>query len=251
MAPRSPAFLAYATGERAASLLSVSPQWWRTRQPAGARPGIGRRPGRRNGAARSGDRRRRADRGHRRSGGGPHPRAAEADLRESAFLAGPPRTLEGGPAAAQEARRIARAIAPVFRRLGYRLDPDRHLDGSRADENWVRLWPRWPDQPSLGTGPSGGVVPAASIGGLRATEGLKGRVAGNAYAGFLFRCGYCWRIRPGHQTPRIRLPAVLHIPHLLARRPSMGIRRQYPLLCRPGTTGSAIFVVSGLPPCPR
>src|SRR4051812_47795292 len=36
----------------------------------------------------------------------------------------------------------------------------------------------------------------------------------------------------GCLAPRMSLPGVLHVPHLPAKRPSMGIRRQYPMLLR-------------------
>jgi hypothetical protein len=137
--PRSTAFLDYATGPRAAALLSVSREWWRT-------PGCV--PVRYESLVQD-------------------PQSELARLQEVFGLAARKPIAEVLAATtlrnlrvlndnihhfwqgrvglwrslltAAEATRIAEAQGPVFSELGYACDPDPHLTGREADANWTRL----------------------------------------------------------------------------------------------------------------
>lgn len=138
VSPCSREFLDYATGPRAAALLSLSRQWWRRRGCVGFRfedlverteaelvRGCGRLGEVPTGAI---------------------PDAIEANtlsrLRGSShnhhFWQGKP-GLWRSLIPPRAAREIAEAHRELFAPLGYRCDPDESLDVPRAEANWARL----------------------------------------------------------------------------------------------------------------
>jgi hypothetical protein len=137
--PRSTAFLDYATGKRAQTLLSVSHDWWHVwgcvrvryedlvRDPGAALAGLA-------GALGVPLRRPVAD-------------AVEATTlaRLRAFTGSRAHFWQGKPGLwrqllpAAEARHVATAHAACFADLGYLCDPDPDLDAAGADANWLRL----------------------------------------------------------------------------------------------------------------
>jgi hypothetical protein len=137
--PRSSAFLEYATGPRAAALLSVSHEWRQAegnyslryedvvRDPAGELKRLGEALN--------------------------HPATPEAiaaaiasnsmeslraGCRNQHYWQGRP-GLWKALLPADEARRIARVHTVVFEGGGYECDPDESLDAGRADANWLQL----------------------------------------------------------------------------------------------------------------
>ena len=137
--PRSSEFLEYATGPRAAALLSVSREWWRApevhrlrfedlvRDPAGELERLGealRFPALATSLA--------------EAVAANSMEALRATSRNRHFWRGHPghwRSLL--PVAV--ARRIAQAHAASFSELGYECSPDESLDDGRADANWAQF----------------------------------------------------------------------------------------------------------------
>jgi hypothetical protein len=137
--PRSAAFLEYATGKRATSLLAISREWW-------SAPGC--LQVRYESLVK--DTPREVERMMRYFG--VETRRPLAEIVEATSLAGMRRITQNrhhfwqGKAGlwksllpAAEAERIAAAHPEVFAELGYACDPDPYLTESQADANWTKL----------------------------------------------------------------------------------------------------------------
>lgn len=136
-APRSRPFLDYATGRRAAALLSVTCDWWGrpgvlclryedlVRDPAAGLAVVAESLG-------------------PPRGGSVADVVAECSIDRLRTHSTVNHFWQGRPGLwrdllpAAEAGEIARAVAPVLDRLGYACDPDPALDARTADYNWVR-----------------------------------------------------------------------------------------------------------------
>ena len=137
--PRSTAFLRYATSQRAAALLSITPQWWHA-------PGV--RAIRYEALVADtegelGDLSGSLDVEACRCIAEVIASLTMAELRartgnESHFWVGRP-GLWRRLLTAAEASEIASVHAGVFAGLGYECDPDPHLGAAEADANWVEL----------------------------------------------------------------------------------------------------------------
>jgi hypothetical protein len=137
--PRSTAFIEYATGKRAAALLSISRQWWQA--PGGHRLRY---------EDLTSDPYRELTRLAEEVGGAARVSVADAVAANSMsalrirsrnythFWKGEPglwrRLL---PTA--EAQAIAQVLAGSLEEFGYRCDPDPLLEGGQADANWIQL----------------------------------------------------------------------------------------------------------------
>jgi hypothetical protein len=138
--PGSAAFLDYATGPRAASLLGVSPEWWSDPEALRVRYEdlVADTQGELSRLAEQIGEPPRQPVAQVAAGAGIAQIRQRLSRWEHHFWQGRPglwKTLLTGPVA----ERIAEAHPAYFNHLGYRCDPDPLLTPGQADANWIRL----------------------------------------------------------------------------------------------------------------